>query len=214
MSEKSRYLSSRIWLLAILLIVIVAVMVGGVFVFQNLGKDSPTNGANPPLVTPPVTSSIEDVSFPDSEEGDVLVRLSAGKAELSEEEPIPVGTGEPLTEEEIEAILARLPFLVIEPEDVVDFKLPLDSLPPPRTGEAIDVLFPPPPDAIVPDPVDAGPLEVLRFSPEGEIGLAPFVSETYNQPMVPLTTLEDLALEEIPILLEPALSGTWRWVGT
>ena len=32
--------------------------------------------------------------------------------------------------------------------------------------------------------------------------------------MVPLATLSDLAAEEVPVRLEPALPGTWRWVGT
>jgi hypothetical protein len=57
-------------------------------------------------------------------------------------------------------------------------------------------------------------LEVLRYAPEGEIPLAPFVNITFNQPMVPLGTLGDLAAEEVPVQLEPFLPGTWRWVGT
>jgi hypothetical protein len=40
------------------------------------------------------------------------------------------------------------------------------------------------------------------------------VNITFNQPMVPLGTLEDLAKEEVPVKLEPDLAGTWRWLGT
>ena len=62
--------------------------------------------------------------------------------------------------------------------------------------------------------VEAGPLQVLRFAPEGEIPIAPFVSVTFNQPMVPLGTLSDLSEKEVPLKIEPPLPGTWRWLGT
>ena len=58
-----------------------------------------------------------------------------------------------------------------------------------------------PPDADAPQqptPEAAGPLEVLRYSPEGEIPIAPFISVTFNQPMVALATLEDLAQQDVP----------------
>jgi hypothetical protein len=123
-------------------------------------------------------------------------------------------SGEPLTADEIEQILARLPDLTVETGDQVVFNIPEEPLPPPRTGETVEEPFPPPPAPITPDPVAAGPLEVLRFAPEGEIPLAPFVNVTFNQPMVPIGTLEDLADQEVPVQLEPALPGTWRWLGT
>ena len=43
---------------------------------------------------------------------------------------------------------------------------------------------------------------------------APFLKVTFNQPMVPLTTLAALSAEEVPVKLTPALPGTWKWVGT
>ena len=123
-------------------------------------------------------------------------------------------SGEPLSDEEIEQVLARLPALEAEPVDQVAFRLPEESLPPPRTGETIAEPFPPPPAPVVPEEVEAGPLDVLRFVPEGEIPLAPFVNVTFNQPMVPLATLGALSAEEVPVQLEPALPGTWKWLGT
>ena len=53
---------------------------------------------------------------------------------------------------------------------------------------------------------------MLRYSPEGDVGLAPFVNVTFNQPMVPLTSLETLDAEDTPVTLTPALPGTWQWV--
>ncbi len=142
------------------------------------------------------------------------ISLSEGQAVPQAAASLPVASGEPLSEEEIEQILARLPDLVTEPEDQVEFQLPEDVLPPPRPGETVEEEFPPPQAPVVPEEVEAGPLEVLRYSPEGEIPLAPFVNVTFNQPMVPLATLGALAAQDVPVQLEPALPGTWKWLGT
>jgi hypothetical protein len=144
----------------------------------------------------------------------VSIRLSEGQAQPQMVEPVPLATAEPLPEGEFENILARLPALATEPEDQVDFKLAQEPIPPPRTGETIEESFPPPPESIQPETTTAGPLEVLRFAPEGEIPIAPFVNLTFNQPMVPLATLADLTAEEVPVRIEPQLPGTWRWLGT
>ena len=32
--------------------------------------------------------------------------------------------------------------------------------------------------------------------------------------MVPLTTISELAAMDVPVILEPTLTGTWRWIGT
>ena len=144
----------------------------------------------------------------------VSIRLSEGQAQPQMVEPVPLATAEPLPEGEFENILARLPALATEPEDQVDFKLAQEPIPPPRTGETIEESFPPPPESIQPETTTAGPLEVLRFAPEGEIPIAPFVNLTFNQPMVPLATLTDLTAEEVPVRIEPQLPGTWRWLGT
>ena len=147
--------------------------------------------------------------------GDLLrIALSPGQAEPQAVERLPVAVGEPLSPEEIERILARLPLLAVDPGDQVELRLPEDLLPPPRPGETIEQPFPPPPDAPPPQQVPSGPLEVLRFAPEGEIPLAPFVNVTFNQPMVPLATLGALSAGEVPVQLEPALPGTWKWLGT
>jgi hypothetical protein len=148
------------------------------------------------------------------EPGPPLVRLSEGQAGLQTSAIVPSTSGEPIAADEVERILARLPALAAEAGEQADFRLPEDSLPPPRTGETIQEPFPPPPAAVTPEPAAAGPLEVLRFAPEGEISLAPFVNVTFNQPMVPLATIEALAAEDVPVRLEPALPGTWKWLGT
>lgn len=143
----------------------------------------------------------------------VTITLSDGNAALERVEPLTVVNGVPLTEEEINAILARLPNLAPLPGEQVTFRLPEEVLPPPRTGATIEESFPPPPGNR-PASIEYGPLEVLRFSPEGEVPIAPFVNVTFNQPMVQLGTLKDLSQEEVPVVIEPAIPGTWRWLGT
>ena len=62
--------------------------------------------------------------------------------------------------------------------------------------------------------MNLGPLEVLRVQPEGEVGIAPFVSITFNQPMVPLATISQLEDIDIPVEITPPLPGRWQWIGT
>lgn len=144
----------------------------------------------------------------------VNIILSEGRAVPQVAQEAPVAAGQPLSQEEIDRILARLPEMTVEPGAQQEFKLPAESLPPPRTGETIQEDFPPPEQPAA-EPVEAaGPLEVLRYSPEGEIPLAPFVNVTFNQPMVPLGTLEALAAEQVPVKIDPPLPGTWKWLGT
>ncbi|MBN1430034.1 MAG: hypothetical protein JXB07_16815 [Anaerolineae bacterium] len=148
-------------------------------------------------------------------EGSMLsIRLSEGQALLQAIEQRPVATGEPLSPEEIEQILARLPDLTPEPGDQTEFQLAQDPIPPPRPGETITQTFPQPEPSPAPDVSEDGPLTVLRYAPEGEVPIAPLISVTFNQPMVPLGTLSDLAKKDVPVKIEPDLPGTWRWLGT
>ena len=154
------------------------------------------------------------VSAMESNPSSVPVGLSEGKPQLKPVQSLPLADGDPLSEAEIQQVLARVQQMAIEPEDQVDFRIAQDPIPPPRTGETIQEAFPPPVPAIQPEQLTAGPLEVLRYGPQGEIAIAPFVNITFNQPMVPLTSLEELTIEQVPVQLEPSLPGTWRWLGT
>jgi hypothetical protein len=121
--------------------------------------------------------------------------------------------GEVLSDAEIRAVIDRLPPWDGDAGGEVDFNRPVESLPPPRTGRTVDQPFPAGPDRAAPA-VDSGPLEVLRVQPEGEVGLAPFVSITFNQPMVPLATVGQLDALDIPVKMTPSLPGRWQWIGT
>ncbi len=121
--------------------------------------------------------------------------------------------GDPLSDEELASILDRLPTLVQGADDTTDFNLPDEVIPPPRPGETVDEPFPYDGGSAALD-VEYGALEVLRYSPEGEIPIAPFVNITFNQPMVPLGTLSQLSDVDVPAQVSPPIPGTWRWLGT
>ena len=167
----------------------------------------------------PIDASSQPGAVATDQEGQdygMIIRLSNGQAQPQPVEILPPATGEPLSPGQIAQITSRLPTLPALPGDQTEFKLPQEVLPPPRPGKTIKQTFPPVETMTAPviPTIETGPLQVLRFAPEGEIPIAPFVSVTFNQPMVPLGTLGDLAAEDVPVRIEPSLPGTWRWLGT
>jgi alpha-2-macroglobulin len=145
--------------------------------------------------------------------GPFQIRLSAGEADESRVERIALATGPELEPGRVDEILGRLPELAPEDDDEQAFNRPAETLPPPIVGATVDTPFPagggePPPEA------PSGPLEVLRFQPEGAVDIAPFLSVTFNQPMVPVGTLDQLDAVDVPVVMEPELPGRWRWIGT
>ena len=126
----------------------------------------------------------------------------------------PLAETTPLSQEQVQELLTRLPPVHEEEGDVERVRLPDQSLPPPRPGEEVQLTFPPPESETQPDIQADEPLAALRFSPQGSVPLAPQLSVTFNLPMVPLTSHQELAGEDIPVELSPAVSGNWRWVGT
>ncbi|HEY7181468.1 MAG TPA: Ig-like domain-containing protein, partial [Blastocatellia bacterium] len=128
---------------------------------------------------------------------------------------------EPLSGEGAENLLRRLPPIKVEGDDEKDFALRDRSLPPPRAGQTIGEAFPPASDAgrsNQSEQAASGPLEVLRVSPEGDVPIAPHLSVTFSQPMVAVTSNEDLSAAQVPVKLSPQpqgkWAGKWRWLGT
>lgn len=155
-----------------------------------------------------------DGSEPGGPAAGLGLRLSEGARSAPTPEAAAVVAGAPLPDDEVAAMLDRLPEWVVPDTDRQDFKRPTDSLRPPLVGDTVDTPFPPPSDPGGPAELPNGPLEVLRFQPEGEVEVAPFLSVTFNQPMVPLATLDQLAAEDVPVVFTPAIEGRWRWIGT
>ena len=144
----------------------------------------------------------------------LTIHLSDGQEVPSVIDRLVPVRGVPLTEEEIEDILDRLTPWVVDQGLEVDFRLPEQILPPPLTGDTIPETFPSAIDLTKPQPIFSDELEVLRFAPDGAVAIAPFISVTFNQPMIALNTLEALAEEDVPVQVTPLIPGTWRWLGT
>ncbi len=166
----------------------------------------------PPADAPTSQVVIEVPATPQPASG-LAYELSAGADQPPAAERNPLATGEPLSEADAQSILDRLPPLAEEAGDVQDFRFPAQSLPAPRPGVVVKEPFPAP-VAVETPVVEAGPLEVVRYAPEGDVPLAANLSVTFNQPMVALTGLADLSKLPVPVTLSPQPAGQWRWVGT
>ncbi|WP_370325103.1 alpha-2-macroglobulin family protein [Euzebya sp.] len=165
------------------------------------------------------SGSTAQTGGPDAADGDgeVRIMLREGQAAEQADEDVPVTEGTALPPERIDAVIDRLDPFAGEESDRQEFVRPAESLLPPTAGETIPTAFPPvgtEPPADAPDQSPTGPLEVLRVQPEGEVDIAPSLSVTFDQPMVPLTTLDQLDAADVPVTVTPELDGRWRWIGT
>jgi len=143
----------------------------------------------------------------------LVFRLSEGTPEAEKPAAIARPPAEPLEGEALQRVLDRLPALAGASDDEQPFALRERSLPAPRTGATVNTPFPPATAASAPERPPAGPLEVRRRAPEGEVPLAPSLSVTFSQPMVALTSHEELDKEPRPVRVSPVTPGHWRWVG-
>jgi alpha-2-macroglobulin len=141
-------------------------------------------------------------------------RLSEGKEATKQQPQVSVPAVEPLSDEAAQNLLKRLPPIKTESGDEKEFALRDRSLPPPRTGQTIREAFPPSSSLTAPEKTTSGPLEVLRFAPEGEVPIAPHLSITFSQPIVAVTSNDDLSTAQVPAKLSPQPQGRWRWLGT
>src|SRR5262249_21435304 len=140
-------------------------------------------------------------------------RLSEAEAESQPVTPIPRPAATMLSEAEVGRLLDRLPPLKSDPDDQQQSSLRGPSLPPPRTGTVLTGTFPPASSLEPPEKTSPGPLEVVRFSPQGAVPIAPEMSVTFSQPMVAVTS-QETAATTVPVKLTPQPSGHWRWLGT
>jgi len=149
----------------------------------------------------------------------VGLTLSAGRAQQPVA-PVAVADGQPLSGDQVAAILGRLPAWIGQGQLAQPFRWPTQTTPAPKAGKTVDIAFPGPakpggasgPGQPQASPV--GPLKVLRVQPQGAVSIAPFVSITFDQPMVPLATVGQLSTVKVPVTISPKLPGSWQWIGT
>ncbi len=180
-----------------------------------------TFGALSPL-TPRTRAAAPEavVAQDEGDDGDkrqgLRFRLSEGAEESEGRQPAAapsVAPAEKISEAEAAKVLQRLPPLKAQESDEQDFALREKSLPPPRAGQTVLATFPAPTEREAPDVAASGPFEVVRYSPSGEVPLAPQLNVTFSQPMVAVTSQEEAA-REVPVRLSPQVEGRWRWLGT
>jgi uncharacterized protein YfaS (alpha-2-macroglobulin family) len=144
----------------------------------------------------------------------IQLRLSEGAAVTERSSRLSIAPATKLSDAEADAVLKRLRPIKAEPDDQQDFAIRDRSLPPPRTGKTISESFPTPEKRDAPETDVAGPLEVVRYSPEGDVPLAPQISVTFSQPMIEVTSHQDTVSGTRPVKITPQPIGRWRWVGT
>ena len=143
----------------------------------------------------------------------LVLRLGHGQEATERAPQVASARASELSASDTERVLSRLPALEPVPDDAKDFALREKSLPPPRAGATVKEAFPPALAAPPPTPVAAGPLTVARHAPDGEVPQSPSLSVTFSQPMVAVTSHDDLARAGVPVRLDPQPKGQWRWVG-
>ncbi|HEX2640584.1 MAG TPA: Ig-like domain-containing protein, partial [Pyrinomonadaceae bacterium] len=140
-------------------------------------------------------------------------RLSEGAEGAAARQKQPPSAADPISGTDAAKLLGSLPAIKSDTSDQTDFAKRLGTLPPPKTGKQIPVKFPSDEGRGTPK-IDPGSiLDVVRFSPEGEVSLAPDLNVTFSQPMVAVTSQEQAA-QYAPVELSPQVEGRWRWLGT
>lgn len=176
---------------------------------RNGGPDPAGDPTGTPIRT--ATSGVSGSFERQAEDPDGLIlSVRDGEAGATPYQPNATPSTSPLDDATVARLLGRVDDL---PEaDRTDFAVRPASKPRPRTGDTVDVPFPPP-VVVAPPEVPTGPVSVLRFRPDGDIELAPHVSLTFDRPMVALSTQDDAAAK-VPATLVPEPDGQWRWLGT
>jgi hypothetical protein len=140
-------------------------------------------------------------------------KLSEGVEGAEKRTVTPPTKGDNLSETETANLLKRLPEIKKEDDDQKDFALREKTILPPKTGQVVPVKFPQPEQKSVINPDASKVLEVLRYSPQGDVPLVSDLSITFSQPMVAVTSQEQAA-QVVPVQLTPEVKGQWRWLGT
>ncbi len=172
-------------------------------------------GSRPPQTTtaPPRGAADEPLTIRLSKSG-LGFRLSNADAEADAPPARNVAPATALAAADAKKIAARMPPLPRDPDDEKAFSMRDRSIPAPRAGKTVSEAFPPPDAPPKATPAAPGPLTIERHAPEGPVELAPHLSITFSQPMVPVGSISDILESKPPVQLSPQPPGKWRWLGT
>ncbi|MEM1008301.1 MAG: Ig-like domain-containing protein, partial [Myxococcota bacterium] len=103
----------------------------------------------------------------------------------------------------------------------ISFQFRSGPKPPGQIDKRVSIPFPPKapaPGAMQSDAKKSDgalPLRVVRIAPKGEVKLTRAVTVTFNQPMVPLSSVNQLRSKRVPFKIVPQpKQGQFRWLGT
>lgn len=197
----------------------VARLVAGVVVVGAMAACT-DGGSGAPTTTPGTASSVPTTAGPGpsgpgggSAAAFSGIRLSKGSAPGAAASPTAVVAGTPLDDDQVAAVVGQLPAWTPPAADATEFSWPAQSLQPPP-APTTQQPFPSGGDQATPPATPTGPLHVLRTQPTGDAPVAPFASITFDQPMVPVATVGQLAAADVPATITPDVAGTWQWIGT
>ena len=141
--------------------------------------------------------------------------LSEGKEVDPKAAERPVVEGTPLSQSRIDELLKMFSEPLEEEKDKPGFLKRPSSKPAPRSATPKEMPFPPKDGDKPPPQVEGQALEVLSVSPQGELGRAPRLSISFNQPMIAVSDpSSDEQGDPLGIKIEPRPEGKWRWLGT
>lgn len=192
------------------------------FVAAGCTNDRGSHGPGQTVLSSPTASGsarvrkeVTIVPVPDDAPDGLHFEVRAGTEPKPERTRTKTAKTSPLAGPAVEALLGRLDPLPAAPADTTDFALRPRARPAPRPGETTETPFPPPAsDATPPPSPPTEPVRMLRMAPDGPVKLAPHVSITFSQAMVPVTGQGTLAEGDVPVTLTPEPAGRWRWLGT
>jgi uncharacterized protein YfaS (alpha-2-macroglobulin family) len=165
------------------------------------------------LTAKPARKQDQSQTEADEQKAGLRFRLSQAPDQPEAKPRSKVAAGTALSQFETANILKRMGPIKAEDPDELEFTVRERGLPPPRTGNTIKVAFPGPEGVAPSGNTASDPLEVLRYSPEGDMPLAPQLSITFSRPMIALSSQEQAATN-VPVEVSPQLPGKWRWLGT
>lgn len=68
-------------------------------------------------------------------------------------------------------------------------------------------------EVIFADSSEEKELQVLHYSPEGDLQIAPNLTVTFSHPMCAVSTLSQVEAQTVPVKLEPQPEGRWKFLG-
>eukprot|EP01080_Neovahlkampfia_damariscottae_P006087 gene6087-10095_t len=151
------------------------------------------------------------------DKSNVLLSLSSEKFKKIQKEQSEKKKHQELSKEEAQTIFKKLPDFQITSKNENSFTQRDDSIKRPEKGQIELAKFPAKPKEKLQAPMrptEGGEeLLILNHTPDGEqVKDVTFITVIFNQPMVPIATLEFIRKKKNPLKISPKLEGEIKWI--